>query len=136
MSKNFTKGGSKKYPINKKNIFKGQNSESYRFTHHFFRRWNERIKEPRFDNKKELADYIRKKYPANIVKHVSGDYYIMSNLIVTCAEDKKKNNIVFITVYGTIENNPILYNILITQGVKGVKKTHKLYGKIPLKKFH
>lgn len=136
MSKNFTKGGSKGYPINKKNIFKGQNSENYRFTNHFFKRWNERIEEPRFDSRDKLASYIRENYPANTVKHISGDYYRMSNLIVTCDEDKKSGNIVFITIYGTIENNPILYNVLITEGVRGVKKTHKLYGKISLKKFN
>lgn len=120
----------KEYLINNKNIFKGSKKSDFRFTNHFFDRWNERVANPIFENKIDLEDYIKENFNHKNIEHISGDYYIMDDLIITCANDENDGHIIFITIYGTIEDNPILYNVLITQGVYGVKKTHKLYGKI------
>ena len=126
---------SKKHYKKNKNIFKNRNNEDFRFTNHFFNRWNQRIKTPKFENKFELEDYIKKNYPAKKMQHISGDYYLMNNIITTCTIDKTDNSLLFVTIYGTIEDNYILYNILITEGAKGVSKIHKKYGKIKLSKY-
>lgn len=121
--------------INNKNIFKNRKNEDFRFTNHFFKRWNQRMKCPKFEYKDDLEKYIKENYPAKKIKHISGDYYIMDNIIITCTKDNTDNSLLFVTVYGTVEDNFILYNILITEGAKGVSKTHKKYGKIKLSKY-
>lgn len=120
----------KAYPLNKKNIFKNRSTEDLRFTNHFFDRWNERTCGTKFESKSDMEDFIKSNFDNSKIEHISGDYYFMDDLIITAAIDESDGNIILITVYGTIEENPILYNVLITQGVNGVKKAHRLYGKI------
>lgn len=134
MKNNISKKKHRKshYPINKINIFDGRDSEDFSFTNHFFERWNERVASPSFEEKADMEEYIKSIYRTDIITHISGDYYFLDNLIITADMDRKHDSIVFITVYGTIEDNIILYNILVTEGVKGVKKATKRYGKINL----
>lgn len=113
-----------------RNIFKNRNVSDYRLTHHFFDRWNERISSPNFENKEELSLYISEKYPPKTISWVSGDYYLLEDTIVTCTRDKTDNTLLFVTAYGNIEDNFILYNILIREGSSGVTKIQKRYGKI------
>lgn len=119
----------------KKNVFKKKRAEDYRFTDHFFERWNQRIKNPQFDTKEEMGEYIKKIYPPKSVCHIDGDYYLIDDIIVTCTEDKNNDAVLFVTVYGKVEDNFILYNILTTEGARGVVKTQKRYGKIELSKY-
>lgn len=121
--------------FNQINIFKGRNSEDFRFTYHFFNRWNERVLGPKFEEKDELELYIKENYSAKKIKHLSGDYYLMDDLVITCSIDEDDNSIVFITIYGDKKDNPILYNILISEGVMAFKKARKKYGKMNIVKY-
>ena len=129
---NFNKRENKylHYPINKVNIFEGKDVNSFSFTNHFFDRWNERIPSLHFSTKYELENYIKAIYDPKIISHISGNYYFLNNLIITADIDYKDGSIVFITVLGTIENNPVLYNVLVTQGVKGMNNMRRMYGKV------
>lgn len=126
----------KKYKKNNnKNIFKNRKKEDYRFTYHFLDRWNERIKSPKFEYKDDLEKYIKKNYGPNNIKKISGDYYLMGDIIVTCTEDSTDDTLLFVTIYGKVEDNYILYNILTTEGANSVTKIQKKYGKINLSKY-
>lgn len=120
--------------VSSRNTFRNKTPEEFRFTNHFFKRWNERVEE-KFENKRDLEKYIRANYSSSDMKHINGDYFMMKDLMVTCAKDRKTGNIIFITVYGTKENNPTTYNILMTEGARGIKKVHRKYGKIHLQEY-
>lgn len=120
----------KRYAINKVNAFKGKKVDSFRFTNHFFQRWNERMPSWSFKDKEDLEEHIRELYKKNKIEYLCGDYYILDDILLTAANDN--DGIVFITVYGLTMDNPVLMNLLITQGPKGLKKAQRLYGKMPI----
>jgi hypothetical protein len=131
MSKKVSNYGKKKeYPINKINAFKGKNVDSFRFTNHFFERWNERMPSHTFSTKEDMETHVKSIYKYNKVEHISGDYYVMDDLLFTAAEDN--GGVVFITVYGLTGDNPVLMNLLLTQGSKAIRKAHRMYGKMTI----
>lgn len=119
---------------NTTNIFKNKDTSTYKLTYHFHERWNERMNIS-FENKEDLEVYIKQNYPSSDIKHIDGDYYMMDNLIITSSLDINTGNIVFITICGSKEDNIIMYNILMSDGARGIKKVHNKYGKIHLQTF-
>lgn len=115
-------------------VFQGKNVDKFRFTNHFHERWNERM-EKKFEKKEDLENFIKANYTIEDISHVNGDYYMVDNLMMTCVLDEKLGNVLFITTYGKKEDNPILYNVLITEGAKGIKAIQGKYGKMNLQKF-
>lgn len=132
MSGKISKYGRKKkeYVINKQNAFKGKKSEDFRFTNHFYERWDERMPSMKFDSKEALEAYVKSLYDNSKLEYVCGDYYILDDILFTAAEDN--GGIVFITVYGLTSDNPVLMNLLLTQGPKGIRKAQRLYGKMTI----
>lgn len=114
----------------RQNIFKGSNPDDFRVTNHFLERWNERVGSPYFHNKDELLEYLRCICKKRKPVHISEDCYQIQDLLVTTTAEN--NKILFITTYGTYRDNPMLYNLLLTEGVKGVRTAHKKYGKLQL----
>lgn len=108
------------------------NPDKFRFTDHFFERWTERMPSYPFKNKKDLGIYIELLYRQYGADHIDGDFYLINNILVTISNKQNTNSELFITVYGTVEDNPILYNLLITKGEKGVRKAHREYGKLTI----
>lgn len=122
----------KEHVINKTNAFKGSvDPENFRFTNHFFQRWNERMTSQPFEKKEDLEEYIRLLYQNNKIEYINGDYYIIDEILFTATADRD-NGIVFITVYGMTHENQVMLNILLTKGAKGINKANRKYGKINL----
>lgn len=120
----------KKGASNKGNIFKGRSPDDFRITTHFLERWNERVGSPHFKEKEELLDYLKVVIKKHKPVHISEDCYQFKDLLITTIIEDGK--IVFITTYGSFKDNPMLYNILLTDGVRGVRATHRKYGKLQL----
>lgn len=112
------------------NIFKEAEKENFRVTDHFLKRWNERVEGPKFDARYELEDYVRYLYENGAVYHIDSDCYLIDDIMVISALDKE--SIVFITTYGSRNENHILFNILLDEGVKGVRQINRKYGKFNL----
>lgn len=100
-------------------------------TDHFLKRWNERIKKPKFEHKKDLATYLENMTYRRKIHRIKNNHHIIDDDIIIVAEKSKKNRneIILVTTYGSTINNPILYNMCMSGDIY---KNFKKYGKLNL----
>ena len=116
---------------NKKNIFRTCNAEDIILSDHFFDRWNERVQRITFNDKAELEEYIKTNFDKNKMYHLNGDHYLLDGIMggIFITADKKNDKIKLITTLGTYNDNPVVYNLIISGEMNSIIKR---YGKINL----
>lgn len=110
-----------------RNIFEGLRNVDINVTDHFLERWNERLDTRDFESKEELQEYLMEMFDPRDVEHLHGDHYLVCGNYVTATIEN--NGIVFITTLGSYEDNPVLYNVILSGKLN---HTLKKYGKLNL----
>lgn len=100
-------------------------------TNHFFKRWNERVKNPKFKYKKDLTEFLESMLFKREIHWIKNDHYIINDDIIIIAKvikiEKNKNKVILVTTYGSTKNNPILYNMCLDGDIE---ENFKKYGKL------
>lgn len=109
---------------------KNKDQISIRITNHFFERWNERVKSPKFKYKQDLINYLEALYCNKKIHQIKDKHYIINDDIIAVIKTKQNKRLaLFITTYGSTVNNPILYNMCIDGDIH---KNFRKYGKLNL----
>lgn len=99
-------------------------------TDHFFERWNERIENPKFSEKENLALYLEIIASNGKMERIQRNHHIIDDdIIIVAKKVKNKNQYVLVTTYGSTKNNPMLYNMCVSGDAE---KNFKKYGKLNL----
>lgn len=110
-----------------RNIFQGRKVDKINVTDHFLERWNERLDGRCFASKEELESYLLENFDMKNVEYLYGDHYNVDGYHVTATYEN--NGIVFITTMGSLDENPVLYNMICSGKLNYAIKT---YGKLSL----
>lgn len=97
---------------------------------HFYERWNERV-DKSIDNLQDFRNIMAELLRDKTLLHLSGDYFMLENVIVVCSEDNKGNK-VLLTTLGIKENCPFVYQTIKYNGAKYFKKILREYGNLYL----
>lgn len=110
--------------------FVNKKQANIKVTEHFFERWNERVRSPKFENKENLTSYLENKALRKRICKINSNHHIIDNdIIIVTKKSQNKNEFILVTTYGSTTNNPILYNMCV---YGDAEKNFKKYGKINL----